>query len=142
MAACGVSRPQLMTYDMQWRATYSLSTDYASSCSLEKTNVGLTLPNRRFPLSTRLPLRKSQVREIEQLSACSEDDEQQPYTHRKDNRGFQASPRDAVNTNVTSGLVLHLAADCYDMGRACGAKCVLHTLGDARIITQQDAREQ
>jgi hypothetical protein len=25
MAAYGVSRPQLMTYDMQWRATYFLS---------------------------------------------------------------------------------------------------------------------
>ena len=61
---------------------------------------------------------------------------------RKDMGGFQASTRDAVNTNITSGLVLHLAGDGNDVRRARRAKGVLHALGDARIVAEQDAREE
>jgi hypothetical protein len=39
-------------------------------------------------------------------------------------------------------LVLHLAADCYDMGRARRAERILNTLGDTCVITQQDASEE
>jgi hypothetical protein len=52
------------------------------------------------------------------------------------------STRDTVNTNAASGLVLHLAAYCYDMGRACRAESVLHALGDASVIAEQDASEK
>ncbi len=38
------------------------------------------------------------------------------------------SARDAIITNVASGLVLHLAADRYDMGRARRAERILHAL--------------
>ena len=61
---------------------------------------------------------------------------------RKDMGGFQASTRDAVNTNPTSGLVLHLAAYCYDMRRAGRAERILHALGDAGIVAEQDAGEE
>jgi hypothetical protein len=37
-----------------------------------------------------------------------------------------------VNTNATSGLVLHLAADCHDVRRARRAECILYRLGDAK----------
>jgi len=47
-----------------------------------------------------------------------------------------------VNTKATSGLVLHLAANGNDMRRACRAKGILHTLGYAGIVAQQDAGEE
>ena len=76
------------------------------------------------------------------MLARGEGDEQQPSTHGEDNKGFQASTRDAVNTNVTSGLVLHLAAYCDDMGCARRAESLLRALGDAGIVAQQDAGEK
>ncbi len=65
-----------------------------------------------------------------------------PHTHKEDGKGLQASNRDTVNTNVISGLVLHLAADCDDMESARRAERILHTIGYARIIAEQDAHEQ
>ena len=47
-----------------------------------------------------------------------------------------------VNTNVTSGLVLHLAADGNDVRRARRTECIFHTLGDAGIVTEQDTGEE
>ena len=52
------------------------------------------------------------------------------------------SPKDTVNTNATSGLVLHLAADCQNMGRASDAKRFLQTWWNTSIITQQNASEE
>ena len=62
--------------------------------------------------------------------------------NREDNRCFQASPRDAVNLNATSGLVLHLAADRDDMGCARRVERILHILGNTGIVAEQDASEQ
>ena len=47
-----------------------------------------------------------------------------------------------VNTKTTSGLVLHLAADRDDVGRACRAKGILHTMGYAEILAKQDAHKE
>ena len=108
---------------------------------MEKTNADLMLPDRRFLVHPSDLAHKAQVRKERQWLTDSEDLRNAP-THRKDNRGFQASTRDVVNANVTSGLVLHLAADRQDVGCARDTKCFLQTLWHTRIIAQQDASEQ
>jgi hypothetical protein len=59
MAVYGVFRPRLITYDVQWRATYFLSIDYAPIVSDGKDKRRSDAARSAFVLSTRLPLRSS-----------------------------------------------------------------------------------
>ena len=47
-----------------------------------------------------------------------------------------------IDMKITSGLVLELAGDGNDMRRARRTKGILHALGYARIVAEQNARKE
>jgi hypothetical protein len=66
MTVYGMFRLPLITYDMQWRITYFLSTDYAPTRPMEKTNAERMLPDRRFLVHSSDLALKAQVRKERQ----------------------------------------------------------------------------
>jgi len=44
--------------------------------------------------------------------------------------------------SIEHGLCSIIAAYCYDMGRACRTKGILHAMGYAGIVAEQDAGEE